>query len=88
VFKKIKIKIKKWRNIKMKKETMMIEYVLKGELSNEPDANDMLITEIVKKDNIEVDKVNLEEMIESIKNFRDVSEGKNIEFKVSFKVVE
>jgi hypothetical protein len=72
----------------MKKETSMIEYVLKGELANDAGRDDIIITELVKKDNVEVDEIDLAEMIESLKEFREDNDGKNIEFKVSFKVVE
>lgn len=69
-----------------KKLTNMIEYNLKGELV-ELEEN-IIKTQVIKKDNTEEDTVDLNEMLGDIQKFCEENIEKNIEMKFSLKVTE
>lgn len=69
-----------------KKLTNMIEYGLKGELVELE--NGIIKAEIVKKDIIEEDTVDIGEMVTDINKFCNDNKNKKIEMKFLIKIME
>jgi hypothetical protein len=70
----------------MKKTTNMIEYNLKGEVVNADE--ETILTQVTKKDSVEEDSLDLEAFVKDIVDFCITNKEKNIELKMSLKVVE
>ncbi len=69
----------------MKKTTNMLEYLLKGELVSCEDQ--VMLTQVVKKDDVVEDSLDLQTFVQDIVKFCTANIGKNIELKFSLKEV-
>lgn len=70
----------------MKKNTNQIAYSTKGDLASFD--NDIISTEIIGKNDIKTDSIDLKEMFEDIKTFCNSTIGRSIDLKFIIKVID